>query len=214
MKIYKILSKLNTSNLNLLGKNILYIASIIFFFLYSIEVSFTLLVFITCLITVGDLMILFFSNFLRNRDVIDSGHSCSVQALKAWCIFYYIWMGTQHPSAMLLANTIPKENEFSREQASKFLSYRFLSDEQKKSFYSYVDKRITVIVSNIKMIKEEISSLEIYKRSMQNIVDKELGDYIEGNKLLLNDINRELYFKTIDLKILEEELAKLKESNE
>ena len=209
--------KLNTSKINLLGRNTFYIgctACLIFYdFVYIPKSCWT-----WSFIVFADIVILYQSNFLRNSGAFNTELSSFIQAIKILLAILIICAGEHHPTYMALTKTIPKEQhkyiEFSRDKVSKFWTYRFLSDEQKE-FYPYENQyRIDQTLSQIKAIKKEIELLGIYKRSIDYLASQNFKESKEDNELLLNDIKKKLEKKKSELKEYEADLAKLRSENE
>ena len=204
---------ISVSKINRLGNNLLYILSTIGMVLY--QFNFDGWFYACCfLIITGDILALTSSDFFKDINIFEYGPSAVMQSMKLLFILLCFIAGSEHPSYMLLTNTVSKTKEFSRESASEFLSYRFLSDEQKKSFYSSNKIRIGVLNLSTGRLKKKIENLTKYKASMKEIVDKELGSDKETNKLLLEDVKIRLEENQKKLKVLEKELTYLRSKNE
>ena len=201
---------ISTSKINILGKNILFIFSSLCLIFYSCHFSldYLLLVFFFLFL---ELTTLSATNYFRG--VVDS--FIPAQFVKVIIVFVYGFAGTfQHPSYILLTGKIPEENyRFDKEEASQFLSYKFLSDKQKKFYDYHNQERINIVKRQIAVLNKEIEDLKYYKKSMNSIVEKGLGQYKEINHRLLMKLKKDLDFKKDSLKELEEELVLLNKNN-
>ena len=201
-----------TSKISLLAKYILYTSLTLMLVLYHFQFH-TVVYIIVIFLAFFDFILLHNSKFFKRPSLL----SFPVFIIKIYAIINAIsTIDSNHPSYMLLTNNRSFSDGavyLSKETASNFLSYRFLSDEQKELFAYKNSYKIDDTKSMIALLNKEIKELNNYKISMQEIVDKGLGSYEKTNNLLLRRIDLKLEYKKIQLTKRKDELTELENKN-